>query len=273
MSVDGEVRREWMHRRVEAVGALLEAEVAQDRGRDLLLFLDREVAFEERVVGRLAGVPHELGQRGPQHVEDRLHLGRLHPRLVLVEEGVVRRVARLHVLRPAERDVVHAPERGQEDGEVVLRASLEPGGVRLAGLARPGCGDLGRDPAGLLPLAAGDADQARVVGVVVEAVLEWRDLLEELAGLVGDEALVGDPPEGRRGLGSSRPALRRHHRLAVPAQDAECALEVVDLRQALLELSQWLGHAPEPTDQRLDVELAPPPLRIEPLGSRRWPTC
>ena len=127
-----------MHGRVEAVRALLEAEVAQDRGRDLLLLLDREVALEEGVVGRLAGVPHERGQLGPQHVEDRLHLGRLHPRLVLVEERVVRRVARLHVLRPAERDVVHAPERGQEDAEVVRLARLEPGDVRLAAFARPG---------------------------------------------------------------------------------------------------------------------------------------
>ena len=122
-----------MHGRIEPVGALLEAEVAQDPGEELLLGLEREVTLEERVVGRLAGVAHDRDQLGPEHVEDGLHLGGLHPGLVLVQERVVRRVARLHQLRPAERDVVHALEGGQEDGEVVRLAGLEPRAVRPGG--------------------------------------------------------------------------------------------------------------------------------------------
>ena len=179
-----ERRRERVDGRVEPVGAVLEAEVAEDAGEELLLRREREVAVEEGVVGGLARLAHDRRQLRAQHVEDGLHLGRRHPGLVLVEEGVVRRVALLHVLGPAERDVVDALERRQEDGEVVRLARLEPRDVRLPGLARPGGGELGRDAARLLPVAAGDADQARVVGVVVELLLERRELVEQPADLV-----------------------------------------------------------------------------------------
>ena len=167
-----------MHGRVEPVGAVREAEVAQHAGQKLLLGRDREVAFEERVVGGLARLAHDRGQLRAEDVEDGLHLGCRHPGLVLVEERVVGRVALLHVLGPAERDVVDALERGPEDGEVVRLARLEPRDVRLAALARPGGRELGRDAACLLPVAAGDADQARVVRVVVELGLDRRQLVE-----------------------------------------------------------------------------------------------
>ena len=63
---------------------------------------------------------------------------------------------------------MHALERRQEDREVVRLARLEPGDVRLAALARPGGRELGGHAPRLLPVAARDADQARVVGVVAE---------------------------------------------------------------------------------------------------------
>ena len=234
--------RERVHGRVEPVRAVCEAEVAQHAVEELLLRRDREVAFEEGVVGGLAGLAHDRGQLRAEHVEDRLHLGRRHPRLVLVEEGVVGRVALLHVLGPAERDVVDALERGPEDGEVVRLARLEPGDVRLAALARPVGGELGRDAARLLPVAAGDADQARVVGVVVELVLERRELVEQAADLVGDEPLVRDPGERGGHLRAGGGALRRHHRPLVPAGDRGGLLEVVDLGQPLLQIRQRGAH-------------------------------
>ena len=54
----------------------------------------------------------------------------------------------------------------------------------LPALARPGGGELGRDAARLLPVAARDPDQARVVGVVVELLLERRQLVEQPPDLV-----------------------------------------------------------------------------------------
>ena len=231
-----------MHGRVEPVGAVREAEVAHDPGQELLLRRDREVAFEERVVGGLARVAHDRGQLRAEHVEDGLDLGRRHPRLVLVEEGVVGRVALLHVLGPATRDVVDALQRGPEDGEVVRLARLEPGDVCLAALACPvGC-ELGRDAACLLPVAAGDADEARVVGVVVELRFVRRELVEQASDLVGDEALVRDPGERGGDLRAGSGALRRHHRTLVPTGDRGGLLEVVDLGQPLLQIRQRGAH-------------------------------
>ena len=237
-----ERRREGVDGRVEPVRAVFEAEVAQDPGEELLLRLDREVALEERVVRRLARIAHDRGQLRPEHVEHRLHLGRRHPRLVLVEEGVVGRVAGLHVLGPPQRDVVDALERRQEDREVVRLARLEPGDVRLPALAGPGRRELGGHAPRLLPVAARDADQARVVGVVAELLLERRHLVQQPPDLVRDEALVDDPGERRRRLRPGGSSLRRHHRPLVPAEHAERALEVVDLGQPLLQVCEGVAH-------------------------------
>ena len=65
-----------------------EAEVAQDPVEELLLRRDREVALEEGVVRGLTRFAHDRRQLRTEHVEDRLHLGGLHPGLVLVEEDV-----------------------------------------------------------------------------------------------------------------------------------------------------------------------------------------
>ena len=238
----GEGGRERVHGRVEPVGALREAEVAQDAVEELLLRRDREVAFEERVIGGLAGLTDDRRQLRAEHVEDGLHLGRRHPRLVLVEEGVVGRVALLHVLRPAERDVVDALEGRPEDREVVRLARLEPGDVCLAALARPVGRELGGDAPGLLPVAASHPDQARIVGVEVELGLERRELVEQPADLVGGEPLVCDPGERRRDLRACGSALRRHHRPLVPAGDRAGLLEVVDLGQPLLQIGQSCIH-------------------------------
>ncbi len=225
---------------------------------ELLLRGEREVAFEERVVRRLAGVAHDGGQLGPEHVEDRLHLCGRHPGLVFVEERVVGRVALLHQLGPPERDVVHPLQRRQEHREVILLARLEPRDVRLAALTRPrGC-DLGRNASCLLPLPARDADEARVVRVVAELRLERGDLVEQSPDLVRDEALVDDTGERCRGLRPGGCALRRHHRALVPAQHPEGALEVVELRQALLQIRKSLVHQQQ---------------TYLPLGSARCLTC
>ena len=159
-----------MHRRVEAVRALLEAEAAEHLGEQLLLRRDREVAVEERVVGRLARV--RARSRSAPAAARRT---RPRPRAVFIpgsyssRNGVVRRVAGLHVLAPTgARASCTRRKAGRKTVEVVRLAGLEPGDVRLRGLACPSSGELGGDAAVLLPVAARDADQARVVGVVVE---------------------------------------------------------------------------------------------------------
>ena len=227
-----------MDRRVEAVPSLLESEPAQHLCEELLLRLEREVAVEEGVVRRLAGVARDLRQLLPQHVEDGRDLSGRHAGLVLVDERVVRRLAGLHALAPLQRQLVHSPERRQEDPEVVRLTSLEPDDVCLGGFACPRSRELRRHATVPLPIAARHPDQAGVVRVVVQLLLQRGELLEQRADLVGGGALVDEAGEGRRGLGAGGSALGRHHRALVPGEHSERALEVVDLRETLLQLGE-----------------------------------
>ena len=94
---------------------------------------------------------------------------------------------------------MNALQRRPEDGEVVRLAPR----ARRRAPCRPRVPSRRRARARrehLLPVAAGDTDQARVVGVVVELRFERRELVEEPADLVGGEALVRDPGERGRHL-------------------------------------------------------------------------
>ena len=87
----------------------------------------------------------------------------------------------------------------------VARASIQTWLPSAAG-ARQLDAELGRNAALLLPVAARDADQARVVGVVVERLLERAQALEQAADLVVDELLVRDAAQRRERLGARRMA-------------------------------------------------------------------
>ena len=86
-----------------------EAEVLEDLALDALLRVDREVAGQERVVDgvrTLGDLGDERDEALLQLVEHRAHLGRLHARLVVVEEEVVVLVGGLEALDvlPAQLD-------------------------------------------------------------------------------------------------------------------------------------------------------------------------
>ena len=71
-----------------------------------------------------------------QLVEDRAHLGRLHPRLEVVEEDVVRLVVAVEAVDVAALQLDVALEVRQEEREVVLLRAPSPRRVRLGGGAR-----------------------------------------------------------------------------------------------------------------------------------------
>ena len=238
--------RERMHRRIEPPGALLEAEPRQHLLEELLLGRDRVVAVQERVVGGLAGVAHDRRQLRTEHVEDGSNLGRRHPRLVLVEEGVVGRVARLLALGPAERDLVDAPNAGRKTAKSEAARASSQAACAFELSREPGRRELGRHAPRLVPVAPHDPEQARVVRVVVELRRQWLGALEQPPDLVGDEALVDDPAERRERLRAGGRALRRHRRPLIPAQHAERPLEIVDLREAQLQLGEGVVHREEP---------------------------
>ena len=98
--------REGVDGRVEPPRALLEAErpAGPARGTRCCVSIGKSPSRNESSAGSPASRTIAVSS-GREHVEDRSHLGRLHPRLVLVEQRVVGRVTRLEVLGPAERDV------------------------------------------------------------------------------------------------------------------------------------------------------------------------
>ena len=181
-----------MDGRIEPIRAFLEAERRQDPLAELLLLSGLERLLEERRVdaGRLL---HELGQHRPDRPEDLGDLGREHVRLEVVEERRVRRVVPVEAVDVLPLQLEVALERGEELREVVGRAGLDPDLVSERARTRQLDAELRRDAPLLLPVATRHADQARVVGVVVERLLERAQALEQAADLVVDEPLVHDP--------------------------------------------------------------------------------
>ncbi len=169
--VDAGAGRERMLGRVDAprVGAV--PEHVDDLAVERHLRVEREVAEEERVVdlavALLGDERHELRL---DLVEDARDLGRLHLGLEVVEQDVVRLVAAARSIRRsggAARRCARAPE---EELEVGRRLRLHPDRRRLGGRARHLDAELGRHVHGLVVRAAGEAEQAGVVGVGVERV-------------------------------------------------------------------------------------------------------
>ena len=130
---------------------------------------------------------------------------RLHARLEVVEQRVVRLV-HLEAGRVLAAELDVALEIRAEELEVVLRARLDPDRECLGAGQRLLLAQLGRDTQLLVAVAPGDADQARLVGVVVERLLVRPELLEQVAQLVGDHPLVDQLRDGPELL---RPDRRR----------------------------------------------------------------
>ncbi|MBM2822094.1 MAG: hypothetical protein HW413_840 [Thermoleophilia bacterium] len=150
---------------------------------------------ERRVDAR--SLAYELGQNRADGGEDLRHLARLHERLEVVEERRVRGVVPLEALDVAPLELEIPPERREEAREVVLRPCLDPDLVAERRGADHLGAEIGRHTPLLLPVAAGNAHEARVVRVVLERLLEWTQALEHGADLGIHELLVGDATERR----------------------------------------------------------------------------
>src|SRR5262249_13476151 len=116
--------------------------------------------------------------------------------------------------------------------------TLQPERARAGEL----CPQLRRHLARLLPVAASDADQARLEGVVVVRRLEIGELLQQPTDLRRRELLVRDAAQGRQLLGPTGSAPRRHHRLLIPCEHGDRAAQVVDLGQSRPQLVEFLAH-------------------------------
>ena len=217
-----------MGSRVESPGALHESECRDDLLGEPALKIRVEVTVEERGVD-VRCCADELRQRRAQRREDLADLGRGHSRLVVVEQRGVGLVGGIEAgdVSPLQLHVL--AQVGQEGGEVVGGAGLDPGMVA----ARCGAGhldpQLGGDAAGLRPVAAGDADQAGVVGVVGKRFLEWCEPVEQPTDLGVGEPVVDDPAESGERIGPRCRSQWRHRHALLPAEHTGRPAEVGDL--------------------------------------------
>jgi hypothetical protein len=163
--------------RVEPPRAVSESDGLDDALGELTLQVRGIRHIEERRLD-LGRLPHQLRQDRANGVEHLFDLGRLHEGLEVVEERRVRGVVPLEAFGVALLELEVPLEGGEERGEVVVRASVHPDLVAL----RPGTQQLGaelrRHAPRLLPVPPGHANQARVVRVVLERLLERPELLE-----------------------------------------------------------------------------------------------
>ena len=225
-----------MHRRVQAPAVRPHPEQLDDALVERFLLLGWKVAAQERVVDVV--VPQLGDQRDDprlQLLEDVAHLRRRRLRLEVVEQDVVRLLDVVEAVDVPEAQLDVALERGQEAFEVGRRLRLHPHRPRLGARARHLGAKLGRHADCLVVLAPHDADEGGVVRIRVEGLRLARRLLEQPAGLVRDEALVGEQLQCSHLLGAVRRSGRGHHRLLVPAEDAHDALQVDDRSQPFLQ--------------------------------------
>ena len=173
-------------------------------------------------------------------VEDLGDLGRLHPLLVVVQQGVVGLAVEALDVPALELDVVL--EVGQERLEVGVLARFDPDRQRRRGRVRDLSPQLARHFARLLPVAPRDADEAGLVRLGIEAFLVRPELVEQPSDLVRGEALVRQPVERRGLLGAQAGSARRHEHLLIPVEQVGRTGEVDNLAQTLLQLIELLVH-------------------------------
>src|SRR2546423_2963477 len=228
-------RHERMRRLVEPPLVVRVAEGADDLDPQLALRCRIEVAVEKGVVD-LARVADLLDQRHElllQLLEPFPDLGRLHQRLVLVEQDVVGAVGRRETGDVAMAQLELRLEVRAELLEVRMLLRGAPRGEPESGRTPHVADELRRNAHCLLVLAPRRPDEAGLEGVVVGALLEPSQLLEELPDPVVDEALLREPADGREGFGACLRTAGRHHHALVPEQQRRGLGQVADLGQAL----------------------------------------
>ena len=169
-------------------------------------------------------------------VEQATHLRCLHVPFEVVEHDVVGLVAHVEAVDVALAEIEVGSQDGQEAGEVVVLARVDPDGIRERGRARHLRAQLGRHATGLVPVARDDADQARLERVVFVLLAEVPQLVEQAPDLGRGELLVRDPADRRELLGANCGPAPRHHHLLVPRQQRHRLAEVADLLQPPLQL-------------------------------------
>ena len=163
--------------------------------REVALPGNRDLPMQARVVdtvGVLGDLRDERNEAALELVENLTHDLCFQAFVEVVQKNVVLALV-AHALEAVDVLVLEIDvllQVRKEDRKVGLLARFDPGGKSDRPGPRQLGAQLGRDALCLLVVAAGDADQAGVVGVGIEALLVIPDFLEQLADLVVDEKLV-----------------------------------------------------------------------------------
>ena len=192
---------------------------------------DLPLAFlrERPVAESVAGVRRGRDQRDElalEPVEDDLDLGRRSSGLEVVQQDVVGIVGGLEACDVLALQLELAVEPWAKGCVVVLLSRDHPCLHALGGRLGQRTGELGRNPPRLLPVTAGDANQAGIVRVVREGGLVVAQLVDELADALIAEPLVGDSLHGSEALGADCRPRRRHHDHLIPLEQRKRRAEV-----------------------------------------------
>jgi hypothetical protein len=235
---------------VEAPGALLKGKRGHDLACELRLVADGEAAVEAGVVDAVAmavQLRHQRPDALAQLVEHPCDLAGRHPGLEVVQQRVVGALETLEVVEAlceAALQIHYALQVRQERREVRGLPGIHPGVLGERASPRDLGAELGGHPARLLPLAAGHANEACVVGFEVPPLDLGGRLLDQPTQLVRDEALVLDASQCRNLLGAVLGAGRRHLGSLVPFQERSRAGEVAELTQCRSQPIETALHAP-----------------------------
>ena len=102
--------------------------------------------------------------------------------------------------------------------------------------------EIRRDAPCLGPILTGDPDQAGVVRIVGQGLLQRLQLVEQLADAVVREHLVSDALQRRQAVGTNGAARGGHHHELIPLEHGRSRPQVVDVAQSALQLGELGIH-------------------------------
>ena len=232
--VDGKAGGEGVGRLVLAAALEIVAKAPDHVQAELPLQRLGEGLVQAGVVGRRLGGDgrHQRHELLAQVGEQGAHGRGLHAIVGPVDERVGHVLVAGKVARVLAAQFDGPLQVGARGGKIVGRPRPGPDLVGFGGVAVEFGHKVGRHLDRLFILAAGDAQQAGLVGVVGQALLVGAQVFQQLAqGRVG-EFLVGQPLQGGGLAGAGRGAAGRHVGRLVPAQQRRGGVEVMDLGQA-----------------------------------------
>ncbi len=242
--VDAETGAERMRRAVLAALGPVVAELGGNAHAEGVHLLFVVLAVQEVILHLFGGsdLLEQLDLLGAQVLEDDLDVGGLHPRLEVIQQGVVGMLGRREEGDVPLGEFYHLFEMRAEDGEFRFLTGFHPGIEGFGGDDGRLDHELGRDALGLFVIAGRDADQRRIVIGGIDTCKLGLEVFEQPSNLVRSELDLRQFAQRTELVPAGFGAALRHVGLLVPAEDRARIAQVGHLAQDLFELVQFLAH-------------------------------